>query len=101
MLGTEGTKVLAHPKGCLVFPELAWSGVEELSQACGFSRTWGRQGNYSPCRPGPPASTSRRFCPLSLEQWPLSVSGEWGQLPPSRAYLTLPQTLDTMLDLEW
>lgn len=34
MLGTEGTEVLAHPEGCLVFPELAWSGVDELSQAC-------------------------------------------------------------------
>lgn len=29
MLGTEGTKVLAHPEGYLAFPALAWPGVEE------------------------------------------------------------------------
>lgn len=47
MLGPEGTELLAHPEGCLVFPELAWSGVDELSQDC-KEEAWGRQGGYGP-----------------------------------------------------
>lgn len=69
VLGTEGPKALARPAGCLLFPELAWAGVEKCPRPAGPQEGHGSAGAARiPDGLGLQVYLHKVLC-LSLHQW--------------------------------
>lgn len=112
----EGTRVQAHSEGCLVFACQREAVSEGRNgerhprptggpQDLGLGPGWGVGDNTVAMIPAglhlQLLRTSTRFCPFYPRKRPISISREWGQMPPSRALPDPhPSALTTMPDLE-